>query len=194
MSIDRKALILRAAAQSFVQFGYKATTMDLVSKIANVGKGTIYTFFSTKEELFDEILAQAFDELTIVMKDAIKPEATLMHNLLCLLDAMLEFRSDHELFLKLTQEVRDIGTQQALQGIRMMEKFSIAFLKQHLDDAVEKGEMKPCDTDITAYMILRLYLAITTEWDNTHEQPLTKEQIKEHLTLFVVDGILQEKG
>ncbi|MFD1909166.1 TetR/AcrR family transcriptional regulator [Paenibacillus rhizoplanae] len=46
MSIDRKALILQAATLSFVQFGYKATTMDQVSRIANVGKGTIYTFFS----------------------------------------------------------------------------------------------------------------------------------------------------
>lgn len=44
MSIDRKALILQAATLSFVQFGYKATTMDQVSRIANVGKGTIYTF------------------------------------------------------------------------------------------------------------------------------------------------------
>lgn len=38
MSIDRKKLILEAATKSFTQFGYKATTMDLVAKLANVGK------------------------------------------------------------------------------------------------------------------------------------------------------------
>ena len=54
--VDRKKLIIEAAAKSFSLYGYKATTMDQVAKLANVGKGTIYTFFKTKEELFDEII------------------------------------------------------------------------------------------------------------------------------------------
>ncbi|MER2090772.1 MAG: helix-turn-helix domain-containing protein, partial [Sporosarcina sp.] len=44
--MDRRQVILEAAAKSFSLFGYKATTMDQVAKIANVGKGTIYTFFA----------------------------------------------------------------------------------------------------------------------------------------------------
>ena len=46
--IDRRQQVIHAAAQSFAMFGYKATTMDQVAKIANVGKGTIYTFSQTK--------------------------------------------------------------------------------------------------------------------------------------------------
>ncbi|BBP88266.1 hypothetical protein BsIDN1_18840 [Bacillus safensis] len=45
MSVDRRQMILDGATKAFTQFGYKATTMDLVAKLANVGKGTIYTFF-----------------------------------------------------------------------------------------------------------------------------------------------------
>ncbi len=48
---DRKKLIVEAAAKSFSEFGYKATTMDHVARSAGVGKGTIYTFFKNKEEL-----------------------------------------------------------------------------------------------------------------------------------------------
>ena len=44
MAIDRKRSIIEAATKSFSAFGYKATTMDQVAKLANVGKGTIYTF------------------------------------------------------------------------------------------------------------------------------------------------------
>lgn len=50
--MDRRQEILEAATKSFSLFGYKATTMDQVAKLANVGKGTIYTFFANKEELF----------------------------------------------------------------------------------------------------------------------------------------------
>ena len=54
--MDRRQEILEAATKSFSLFGYKATTMEQIAKIANVGKGTIYTFFENKEVLFQEIV------------------------------------------------------------------------------------------------------------------------------------------
>ncbi|MGQ0422282.1 TetR/AcrR family transcriptional regulator, partial [Bacillus sp. HC-Mk] len=48
MAIDRKRSIIEAATKSFSAFGYKATTMYQVAKLANVGKGTIYTFFKNR--------------------------------------------------------------------------------------------------------------------------------------------------
>ncbi|CAM5658051.1 HTH-type transcriptional repressor AcnR OS=Lysinibacillus sphaericus OX=1421 GN=acnR PE=4 SV=1 [Lysinibacillus sphaericus] len=35
--MDRRQEIIEAAAKSFTLFGYKATTMEQVAKIANVG-------------------------------------------------------------------------------------------------------------------------------------------------------------
>ncbi|GLX67714.1 TetR/AcrR family transcriptional regulator [Paenibacillus glycanilyticus] len=195
MSIDRKALILKAATQSFAQFGYKATTMDLVSKIASVGKGTIYTFFKTKEELFEAILNKAEIELKEALScglDRDGSESSFIHSVFSLLDSILEFRSDHELFAKLGQEVRDIGTVQALEGIRRVEQFMLDFLKQKLDAAIQKGEVRECDTTITSYMIFRLYLGLASEWNKSHNEPLTKEQIKENLTMLITQGIMKE--
>lgn len=54
--MDRRHEILMAATQSFTHFGYKATTMEKVAQLANVGKGTIYTFFDNKDVLFQEIV------------------------------------------------------------------------------------------------------------------------------------------
>ena len=61
--MDRKQEIIDAATKSFSLFGYKATTMDQVAKIANVGKGTIYTFFANKEVLFQEIVIRMITEM-----------------------------------------------------------------------------------------------------------------------------------
>ena len=63
MAVDRKHSIIEAATNSFSTFGYKATTMDQVAKLANVGKGTIYTFFKNKEELFGEIIFNLITEM-----------------------------------------------------------------------------------------------------------------------------------
>jgi TetR/AcrR family transcriptional regulator of autoinduction and epiphytic fitness len=189
MSIDRRSLILKAAAQSFAQFGYKATTMDLVSKIANVGKGTIYTFYSTKEELFAEILHKALDEMNQILAQSIQQSDSFLENLFRLLDDMLEFRSDHELFIKLAQEFRDIGTTQAMEGILKMEGLVKEALKQEIERAIQHKEVAPCDTEIVAFMILRLYFALTTDWSKFNK-PLDKEQIKVNMRLLIAEGIM----
>lgn len=188
-TIDRRSMILSAATQSFAQFGYKATTMELVAKIANVGKGTIYTFFSTKEELFDEILRKALQEMKEVCERAICQEDTFYHNLIRVLDSLLEFRGDHELFVKLAQEVRDIGTVQALEGIKRLENLVLDYMRQEIEKAMGKGEIKPCDSRVISFMILKFYIALTMEWSQSHE-PLNKEQIKKYMQLFLSEGLL----
>ncbi|MDF2960736.1 MAG: TetR family transcriptional regulator [Paenibacillus sp.] len=189
--VDKKKLILAAAAQSFAQFGYKATTMDLVAKIANVGKGTIYTFFSTKEELFEEILRKALLEMKEVIQQGMRQEETFFQNLFRILDLLLEFRADHELFVKLSQEFRDIGTQQALEGLQRFEGVVLDYLRHEIDKAIAKGEIKSYDSEVLAFIILKLYIALTTEWNKSQpREPLNKEQIKQYILLFVSDGLI----
>lgn len=53
--MDRRHEILIAATKSFTLFGYKATTIEQVAKIANVGKGTIYTFLKIKKSCFRKL-------------------------------------------------------------------------------------------------------------------------------------------
>ena len=92
MSIDRKNLILDAATKSFSLFGYKATTMDQIAKIANVGKGTIYTFYENKEQLFKEIVLQMINEMKNEAEQAIQPDVSFYENLHRALFRILEFK------------------------------------------------------------------------------------------------------
>ncbi|MFL5563362.1 MAG: TetR/AcrR family transcriptional regulator [Gemmatimonadaceae bacterium] len=48
---DRPGELLEAALAVFAEHGYRNTTLDDVAKAAGVTKGTIYHYFSTKEEL-----------------------------------------------------------------------------------------------------------------------------------------------
>ncbi|WP_127579236.1 TetR/AcrR family transcriptional regulator [Paenibacillus koleovorans] len=188
MSVDRKASVLEAAEKSFTLFGYKATTMDQVAKIANVGKGTIYTFFKNKEELFDEILRKLIAEMKAVAERVLHPDKTFIENLQAALYALLDFRRSHELTLKLTHEVRDMGTPQAQEAIREIESAVLGFITRKVQEAVDQGYLRPCDPKITAFVMLKLYIAFIYEWDLTHE-PLSKEQIYELFQLYLLEGL-----
>src|ERR1700676_1457879 len=48
----RREEILDVAAKVFAECGYPNTDMDFVAKALRVGKGTIYRYFPSKQELF----------------------------------------------------------------------------------------------------------------------------------------------
>ncbi|WP_160032350.1 TetR/AcrR family transcriptional regulator [Paenibacillus sp. An7] len=189
--IDRRKQILKAAAKSFALFGYKATTMDQVAKIANVGKGTIYTFFTNKEELFDEILHEVIVEMKNLAEKELDHEQTFFNNLFRILDSLLEFREQHDLLIKLSQEVREFGTLQAKTGNAKVEGVITGYLEKELRLAQEKGEIKPCDPKVASFIMFKIYIALTSDWSHGND-PLSKEEIKQYIELFLVHGLVPD--
>ena len=187
--VDRRLMILEAAKQSFSQYGYKATSMEMIAKIANVGKGTIYTFFKTKDELFDEIVKNALNEMTFIIESGIKKEDTFLQNLLRSLDSLIDFGVKYELFAKLRQEGQDIGTAKAMEGLTKLENLGIDYLQREIDKAVVKGEVKPCNSAIVAFLVLKMYISLINEWRQSHE-PIDSEQIKEYISSMLFKGLL----
>jgi AcrR family transcriptional regulator len=65
--VARGERILDAAAELLLRYGYARVTIDDVAQRAEVGKGTVYLHWRTREELFGAVLgrelAQALDEV-----------------------------------------------------------------------------------------------------------------------------------
>ncbi|MBA2874813.1 TetR/AcrR family transcriptional regulator [Thermaerobacillus caldiproteolyticus] len=188
MAVDRKQQIIDAATKSFSLFGYKATTMEQVAKLANVGKGTIYTFFKNKEDLLDEIISSLILEIKEAAEQAMDPDRPFFENVHRALYRISEFRKQHQLTVKLLQEVRDIGTPAVQEVMKKLDRAIIAYIREKIDIAIKKGEIRNCDAEITAFLMLKVYLALIVDWEKEHE-PLTKEKIAELFELYFLKGL-----
>lgn len=186
--VDRRKQVVEAAEKSFALFGYKATTMDHVAKIANVAKGTIYTFFTNKEELFDEILRSVISDMKRIAEREVREDRPFFENLYQSMDALLEYRGEHELLIKLFQEVRDFGTPQAREGLEKIERAILDYLEKQVDRAAQRGEIGGLDAKVVSFVLLKLYIALTSDWNKMYD-PLSKEQIKEFIRRFLSGGL-----
>lgn len=191
MSVNRRKLILEAATKSFSMFGYKATTMDHVAKIANVGKGTIYTFFKNKEELFYEIINDLIAEMKERADESFNPTSTFMENVHRALMNMLEYRKEHQLTVKLFQEQREIGTLEVKEVINHLENAILNYMKIRVQEAVDKGEIQIKDSELTSFIIFKVYLALIFEWEKNHP-PLSAEEIASSLEMHLFYGLSGE--
>lgn len=191
MAVDRRQQVIEAAEKSFALFGYKATTMDQVAKIANVAKGTIYTFFTNKEELFDEILRSVILDMKRITETEVREDKSFFENVYHSMDLLLEFRREHELLIKLFQEVRDFGTPQAREGLQRIEDEILSYLESKITLAAQRREIRSLDPKVVSFVMFKLYIALTSEW-NKREEPLSKEQIKEFVRIFLSGGLSPE--
>ena len=55
---ETKSRILKAAFELFVQNGFEATTIDQIADLADIGKGTFYNYFSSKEAALDGFIEE----------------------------------------------------------------------------------------------------------------------------------------
>lgn len=188
MSIDRRELIVEAATKSFSLFGYKATTMDQVAKLANVGKGTIYTFFKNKDELFEEIVYTMVREMKSSADLAIHPDNSFYENVHQALTTLLEYRTDHQLMLKLIEEEKQIGTRAVQEMLHHIENELIAYVKSKIDRAMESGQIKPCDTEIVSFILLKVYISLVSDWERNHP-PLSSEKIAAIMEDYLLKGL-----
>ncbi|MCF8008371.1 MAG: TetR/AcrR family transcriptional regulator [Halanaerobiales bacterium] len=82
MKEDTKMNIMTKATKLFAQKGFSETSISQIAKKANVGKGTIYWHFDSKEDLFFSIIKQkgkAFFDSVIKLKDSNKEPQEIIH-------------------------------------------------------------------------------------------------------------------
>ena len=69
----KQAAILDSAGEEFALHGYEGSSVEAITRAANVSKGTLYNYYRSKEELFgafverecERVLAPFFDDLIL---------------------------------------------------------------------------------------------------------------------------------
>lgn len=189
--LNRKQEILNAATKSFSLFGYKATTVDQVAKIANVGKGTIYTFFENKEQLLHFAVKNLIEEMRQEADRAINSNNNFMTNAHSGLMKMLEFRERHQLFAKLLEEERQLATPEVKHMLAQIEDEFVSYLANFIETGIEKGEIQACDSKLVAYLLLKAYKALIVDWENTYGEPLDEQSILNLFKQTIFNGLLK---
>jgi len=70
--------VIRAAEELFKKVGFRAVTMELVAREANVAKATLYSHFKNKDELYLAVCARMARILRDSVEEALmKPDAPL---------------------------------------------------------------------------------------------------------------------
>lgn len=65
---ERRSFILEGALQCFAEKGYQNTTIDDIGRHLGISKGAIYTYFTSKEEIYVQLMQERMDRMITISK------------------------------------------------------------------------------------------------------------------------------
>jgi AcrR family transcriptional regulator len=86
LQVDARAKILEAAEKHLWHYGFKKTTIDEIAADAGVGKGTVYLYFESKEDIALAIIAQyklsSLEKIQDIARDSSKEPSEKLREIL----------------------------------------------------------------------------------------------------------------
>lgn len=195
---DRKrARILQAASDLFVELGYRKTSVDKVARRAGIAKGTVYLYFRSKVDLLFHAIAVEKQLYLHRIGSMFRPEVPAREKLRLWLREALVLATqmpltsrllggDHEILIAL-QEM-DPALAKDLDAMRM------DFLGEIIAEAAAphtwtRGELEDRVRVLVGFMYFAGLLG-----DENVRGGLPVERFAEILADMVVDGIASKKG
>lgn len=92
---QRKSQIILSAMEVFGKSGFHKGKVEDIAINAGLGKGTIYEYFKSKEEIFKEMLQYMFETYIEAIKKAAQDKTTVKDKLIAILDLKWEIMMKH---------------------------------------------------------------------------------------------------
>ncbi len=99
----RRDTILEAAKDLFYQKGFPDTTMEEIAAAAEVSKGTLYLYFSSKDELYVSIILEGFQIIDGKLEEISATKGDLVEKGRSMFMTFVEFCLENREYFRITQ-------------------------------------------------------------------------------------------
>lgn len=156
-----KEKIVQAAIITFSKYGYDKTRMDDIAKSAKLGKGTLYLYFKSKEELFYAISENSIKELKEQLSKLFSKKEDLVQDAEKFYDQYRNLIHDSEKvsFEMIAESSRNPKLRKALYEQRMkVYGIVIDYLRRQIEKGFFRNDM---DVNAIASGLVALYDGLT---------------------------------
>jgi TetR/AcrR family transcriptional regulator len=194
--------IIEAAAAEFAGSGLAGARIDSIAELAGVNKAMIYYHFASKEKLYQTIIDEQVDKVSMALQGVVGSDMDLETVLLTLAKTYhAAFGGRQDLVAMLLHELADGGVhlKQALQNM-IWGKGIPDRLKSLLEDGIREGRFRTIDPrqallSFAGMNLFYLFMSsiATSLWEVEHENEFLENRPGQIVDLFL-HGILSRQG
>lgn len=163
---SKRQNILEAAFVIFSQKGFHRATIDEIIALADTGKGTVYNYFTNKEQLFFTLLEERERASLAKLTEVSQADGDPLSRLEQMIRIQLDFlRENTRLWQILMHELRALckgpmanKDEKRREHVRTLFDGRVGLFTKVLRDGLEAGVVKYADVSGAAYMLFSVIL------------------------------------
>ncbi len=151
---EKRIEIIQAAVNVFSEYGFDRAKMDYIAKEAGIGKGTIYEYFESKEDLFDKMIQYSIESFRIGLKKIMDQKKSIEEKLIKCSRYNAEFMDKHLDMIQMDMQCKVLSKEMRTRIFTEM-----AVIYEHYKDMVQQakaqGELRAdLDETLATYCIM----------------------------------------
>jgi uroporphyrinogen III methyltransferase/synthase len=185
----KREKILEAAAELFSTKHYHEVMMDDVAKLISVAKGTVYNYFTSKEELYFTIMHTRMENLLSILKQKIESEQNCIDSLRAFVVHLYMFMMKHRRFFLIYQRETLNKQNSFCEDMLLLEKQMKQMIMQIISSGENEGIFRRVDEEFAISLIFgSIYGAVQRGInENIPDEMAVKE--KEEIFEFILHGL-----
>ncbi len=100
---EKRKKIFDAAIEVFGKKGYHKATIDEIASKSKVGKGSVYRYFKSKEDLLDQLLREKYDQIIERVSRILSSDSDILLQIQEMIEFWIGFIEDNPVLYKLIQ-------------------------------------------------------------------------------------------
>jgi AcrR family transcriptional regulator len=186
ISDKKRHSVLNAASIEFAALGYSAANINVIAKKAGVSIGSIYKYFSTKENLFLTVCAQSVTLLTETLDTVMREKGDFYEKIETLLRIIQVHSRKQSVMINLYNEITTEGNKELVTKLTyQMESVSTHCYSLMIKEGQKAGSIdSDIDAGIFAFHLDNLFMSLQFSY--------ASEYYKERMKVFVGDDIFTD--
>ncbi len=183
--VETRTKLLEAAEHVFAELGYHDASIVKITEAAGVGQGTFYLYFSSKKEIFDELVRDLNRRVRHAMKEASSQGTTRLESELLGFRAYFRFTTEHPGLYGIIRQAEFVSPEMLRYHY---EKMSEGYV-EGLREAMSRGETAQLEPEVTAWALMAAGEMIGMRWILWGDGKLLPEHVERELER-IVRGVL----
>ena len=180
--------IVDAARKLFYKFGFKKVSMDEIAREAGVTKKTVYTYFSSKEELFKYFIQEELDNMKKIVEDIEKEDLDFFETVHQIIFQLIKYKNKRQFFKLMTNEAEVLKSSIASKSLNLIDEQIQSYIYDIVKNAMDKGYIKKENPEVVTFLVYKMYIALMFDWSETREK-LDEEEIAKTILDILKNGL-----
>lgn len=180
--------LMQAAADLIRAKGFPNLRVEEIVERAGLSVGTFYLYFDSKADLFISLVSDYTEQLRSRMREVYEEEGSATERIVRGLEVYLDFVEENEKgFLYFVD-----GADSMMTSVGRLSTWTFQTHAENilplLEEAMERGEMKKLDPQLTAQALVGLTQHMATYWLE-HREKYSRDELRRFINVFTGLGL-----